>query len=57
MNNTKDDILSEMKNAADRLCKLLDDPHPGLVSWCVMLAGCISDINRFYDGDRSKWPK
>lgn len=43
-----DKNLAELKVHVDRLKHLLDDPQPGLVTWCLMFGKTIQSITNWW---------
>jgi hypothetical protein len=41
------DSLKELKEWNDKLTSLLNDPHPGLVTWKIQLADILTEIAKF----------
>ncbi len=41
--------LEELKIEVDKLKHLLDDPQPGLASWCMLYGECMTNINNFWN--------
>lgn len=41
--------LAELKVHVDRLKHLLDDPQPGLITWCTMFGRTIESIANWWN--------
>lgn len=42
--------IEVMKKKAASLTRLLNDPHPGLITWCSMVNDVLTDLEKIHEG-------
>ena len=40
-----EEYIADLKELARRFAALLDDPHPGIGSWCLMLGSILAEFH------------
>lgn len=51
-----DELVSDLKVDAQKLNSLLDDPHPGLMTWVAALASAIEKLNQRWEQAQDREP-
>jgi hypothetical protein len=49
-----DEKLHELKLYTHRLKSLLDNPHPGLITWCMAVGRAVELIVKWWEREESK---